>query len=212
MLKRFQYITVDVFTDRAFAGNPVAVITDAQGLTTEQMQRVAAEFNYSESTFVLRPDDAARTARVRIFTPKNEVPFAGHPNIGTAFAIALVAQRSGKTLRPTLVFEEGAGLVPVELSRDNSGVVSGATLTAPQPLALGQQVPSATVAECVGLEPTAIITSHHAPVIASVGLPFVIAEIAEDALGRAKPNVGAFARAAARFPCPSGRFSVHRVA
>lgn len=209
MVKRYEYITADVFTDRAFAGNPVAVIMDATGLTAEQMQRVSAEFNYSESTFVLPPDDGAHTARVRIFTPKDEIPFAGHPNIGTAFAIALVAERSGKMLGPTLVFEEGAGPVPVDLLRDTRGRVVGATLTAPRPLTLGQQVPSAMVAECVGLEPPAIITSHHEPVIASVGLPFVIAEVAGDALGRAKPNAGAFALASGRFPSRADRFSLH---
>lgn len=112
-------------------------------------------------------------------------------------------------LGPTLVFEEGAGPVPVDVLRDARGRVEGATLTAPQPLALGQQIPSATVAECVGLEPTAIITSRHEPAIASVGLPFVIAEVAPDAIGRARPDAGAFARAAGRFPSRADRFSLH---
>jgi trans-2,3-dihydro-3-hydroxyanthranilate isomerase len=93
MPRRYEYITVDVFTDRAFAGNPVAVITDARGLTAEQMQGVSAEFNYSESTFVL-PDDAAHTARVRIHA-KDEVPFAGHPNVGTA-SLSRAAGRKGR--------------------------------------------------------------------------------------------------------------------
>ena len=109
MPKRYSYITVDVFTDRAFAGNPLAVVTDASGLTPEQMQAIAAEFNYSESTFVLPPEDPSHTARVRIFTRQNEIPFAGHPNVGTAFVIALQAERSGKTIGSTVVFEEGAG-------------------------------------------------------------------------------------------------------
>ena len=84
MPTRYGYLTVDVFTERAFSGNPVAVILDAKGLSTDEMHRVAAEFNYSESTFVLPPDDPSHTARVRIFTPKDEIPFAGHPNVGTA--------------------------------------------------------------------------------------------------------------------------------
>ncbi len=209
MPKKYEYITVDVFTDRAFTGNPVAVVTDARGLTKEQMQGVAAEFNYSESTFVLPPDDASHTAKVRIFTPRDEIPFAGHPNIGTAFAIALLAERSGKMLRPTLVFEERAGLVPLELLRDRDGHLKGATLTAPQPLTLGQRIPPETVADCVGLESRDIITSRHEPVVASVGLPFVIAEVTEDAMGRAKPNTGAFAIASGRFPFKVDRFSVH---
>ena len=83
-----RYITVDVFTDRAFGGNPLAVVLDAGGLSTAQMQAVATEFNYAETTFVLPPRDAANDAQVRIFTPKQEVPFAGHPNVGTAFVLA----------------------------------------------------------------------------------------------------------------------------
>jgi len=209
MPTRYGYLTVDVFTERAFSGNPVAVMLDAKGLSTDEMHRVAAEFNYSESTFVLPPDDPSHTARVRIFTPKDEIPFAGHPNVGTAFAIAHLAERNGKTIGPTLLFEEGAGLVPVELLRDGSGRVAGAMLTAPQPLALGQRVPPASVAECVGLEPDAIATSRHEPVIALVGLSFAIAQVAVEALGRAKPNPAAFVHAADRFPTRPGRFSVH---
>src|SRR5207248_269166 len=93
--KRFAYITVDVFTERLFGGNPLAVVTDASGLSTEQMQAFAAEFNYSESTFVLPPADPTHTARVRIFNRTSEMPFAGHPNVGTAYVIALMAERSG---------------------------------------------------------------------------------------------------------------------
>src|ERR1700691_4322760 len=83
-----RYVTIDVFTDRTFGGNPLAVVLDAEGLTTSQMQSIATEFNYSETTFVLPPRDARHTALVRIFTPRIEVPFAGHPNIGTAVVLA----------------------------------------------------------------------------------------------------------------------------
>ena len=88
--------TVDVFTDRKFGGNPLAVIPDASGLSTGQMQAIAAEFNLAETTFVLPPDDPAHTAHVRIFTPRSEMPFAGHPNVGTAFVLA----RMGRARRP----------------------------------------------------------------------------------------------------------------
>src|ERR1017187_10287420 len=101
-----RYITVDVFTDRAFGGNPVAVVLDAAGLSTAQMQSIATEFNYSETTFVLPPRDAANDAQVRIFTPTSEIPFAGPPTVGTAFAVAAQAP----TPPPRLRFEEGAGL------------------------------------------------------------------------------------------------------
>ena len=83
-----RYITVDVFTDRAFGGNPLAVVLDTGGLSTAQMQAIASEFNYSETTFVLPPRDSAHDAQVRIFTVRSEIPFAGHPNVGTAFVLA----------------------------------------------------------------------------------------------------------------------------
>src|SRR6478609_8715893 len=112
MKRAFQ--TVDVFTDRKFGGNPLAVVTDAEGLTPEQMQAIAAEFNLAETTFVLPPKDPAHTAQVRIFTPKAEMPFAGHPNVGTAFVLAS-AGRGGDRL----VFEEIAGLVLLEVTRED---------------------------------------------------------------------------------------------
>ena len=107
-----RYITVDVFTDRAFGGNPLAVVLDAGGMSTEQMQAIATEFNYSETTFVLPPADNANDAQVRIFTVNRELPFAGHPNVGTAFVLATLAAKPPARL----LFEEGAGLVPVEIA------------------------------------------------------------------------------------------------
>ena len=85
---KYRYVTADVFTDRMFGGNPVAVVVDAAGLSAEQMQAVAIEFGYSETTFVLPPRNPSHTAWVRIFTSSREVPFAGHPNVGTAFVLA----------------------------------------------------------------------------------------------------------------------------
>lgn len=202
------YVTVDVFTERAFAGNPLAVVTDARGLGPEQMQAIAAEFGYSESTFVLPPEEPAHTARVRIFTPRREVPFAGHPNVGTAFVVARLAERSGRPLGSTLLFEEGAGLVPVDLVRDGGGRTIGAVLTAPQPLTLGATVPARVVAECVGLAPDAVLTARHEPVVASVGLAFVVAEVAIEAIGAARPDLAAFAVAARHHPSEAGWFSL----
>src|ERR1700744_1462844 len=124
-----RYVTVDVFTDRAFGGNPLAVVLDAEGLSTVQMQSIAREFNYSETTFVLPPHDKAHDAEVRIFTVNAKIPFAGHPNVGTAFVLATRARMPPARL----VFEEKAGLVPVEILSDG-GKVSSAELTAPQPL------------------------------------------------------------------------------
>ena len=124
-----RYITVDVFTDRAFGGNPLAVVLDAGGLSTAQMQAIASEFNYSETTFVLPPRDPAHDAQVRIFTVNREIPFAGHPNVGTAFVLATQAAKPPARL----LFEEQAGLVAVEILQEQGRVV-GAELTAPQPL------------------------------------------------------------------------------
>ena len=115
-----RYITVDVFTDSAFGGNPLAVVLDAGGLSTAQMQAIALEFNYSETTFVLPPRDPAHDAQVRIFTVRSEIPFAGHPNVGTAFVVATQAA----TPPARLLFEEKAGLVPVEILTEKGSVVA----------------------------------------------------------------------------------------
>ena len=94
-----RYVTVDVFTDRIFGGNPLAVVLDAQDLNTAQMQAIATEFNYAETTFVLAPRVPEHSAHVRIFTPRTEVPFAGHPNVGTAFVLAMRATPARTWLR-----------------------------------------------------------------------------------------------------------------
>jgi len=189
-----RYITVDVFTDRAFGGNPLAVVLDAGGLSTAQMQAVASEFNYAETTFVLPPRDGAHDAQVRIFTVNKELPFAGHPNIGTAFVLATQAAKRPARLK----FEEGAGLVPVEILQAEGRAV-GAELTAPQPLNKLTSFNAAQAAACISLSPADVRTDRHPPLIASVGLPFLMVELASrDALGRAKPDASAFARI---FPC-----------
>ncbi|WP_375763123.1 PhzF family phenazine biosynthesis protein [Bradyrhizobium sp. Pha-3] len=185
-----RYITVDVFTDRAFGGNPLAVVLDAEGLSTEAMQTIATEFNYSETTFVLPPQDKANDAQVRIFTVRSEIPFAGHPNVGTAFVLASRAAKAPARLR----FEEQAGLVPVEILSDGGNVV-GAELTAPQALQRTNEVSAAAAAACLSLTAADVKTDRHAPQVVSVGLPFLVVEIASrEALRRARPDAAAFAR------------------
>lgn len=189
-----RYVTVDVFTDRAFGGNPLAVVLDAKGLSTAQMQAIATEFNYSETTFVLPPADTANDAQVRIFTVRSEIPFAGHPNVGTAFVLATQASKPPAGLK----FEEKAGLVPVGILSERGRVV-GAELTAPQPLKRLAQLAAGQAAACLSLLPADVKTDRHAPQIASVGLPFLIVELtSREALRRAKPDAAAFART---FPC-----------
>jgi trans-2,3-dihydro-3-hydroxyanthranilate isomerase len=111
---RYDFMIVDVFTDVAFGGNQLAVLTDAGGLTGEAMQAIAREFDFPETTFLLPPGDPAHTRRVRIFTPGRELPFAGHPTVGTACALVM----SGACKAGEVVLEEGVGPVPVEVTRD----------------------------------------------------------------------------------------------
>lgn len=168
-----RYITVDVFTDRAFGGNPLAVVLDAGGLSTAQMQAIACEFNYVETTFVLPPRDSANDAQVRIFTVNSEIPFAGHPNVGTAFVLATQAAKPPARLR----FEEGAGLVPVEILQAEGRAVGG-ELTAPQVLSKLTAFSAEQAASCVSLAAGDVRTDRHPPLIVSVGLPFLVTELA----------------------------------
>ena len=192
---RRRYATVDVFTAVPFSGNPLAVVLDAEGLSTAQMQAVAREFNYVETTFVLPPQDPAHTAAVRIFTPDRELPFAGHPNVGTAFVLAQQGQAFGRAVRDDVVFEEKAGLVPVRILRE-MGEAVGAELTAPEPFHRGTAIDPALVAAAVSLHVGEVATDRHVPVVASVGLPFLIAELSSrDALRRMRPDPAALAEA-----------------
>ena len=189
-----RYITVDVFTDRAFGGNPLAVVLDAGGLSTAQMQAIASEFNYSETTFVLPPADRAHDAQVRIFTVRSEIPFAGHPNVGTAFVLATQAEKPPARL----LFEEKAGLVPVEILTEQGRVV-GTELTAPQPLKRLSNLSAEQAAACLSLSAGDVRTDRHAPQVVSVGLSFLAVELtSREALRRAKPDAAAFAKT---FPC-----------
>lgn len=204
-MRRFAFETVDVFTDRRFGGNPLAVIPDARGLSDDEMQSLAAEFNLSETAFVLPPADPANTARVRIFHRTAELPFAGHPSVGTAYVLA---QRTHAD-SDCLTFEQQAGLVEVRLMRDADGVIAGAIISAPQALSLGLEVSAAEIAECAGLTPDDIVLSAHRPVLASMGNSYIVAEVTGSALTRARPDLAAFQRASERRPTLKGRFSLH---
>jgi len=184
--------TVDVFTDRRFGGNPLAVVLDAQGLAGEQMQAIAAEFNLAETTFVLPPKDSAHTAEVRIFTPRAEVPFAGHPNIGTAFVLAKRGSIFGRAVGDRIVFEEKAGLVEIDQIKDGASP-AGARLKAPQPLAHGEEIAADIVAKACTISEGDIETARHAPCVASCGLSFVLAELTtRSALSAARPRPDVF--------------------
>jgi trans-2,3-dihydro-3-hydroxyanthranilate isomerase len=186
--------TVDVFADRQFGGNPVAVIPDARGLSDGQMQAIANEFNLAETTFVLPPDDPANTARVRIFTPRAEMPFAGHPNVGTAFVLAHQDAVCGASFDPrNMVFEEIAGLVRMTIDSVD-GHVTGASLAAPQRFRVIRNFDVEIVARACSLDTADIEVRRHQPCLASCGAPFVLAEVRDrDALRRAQPRMDVFA-------------------
>lgn len=185
---KYQFYTCDVFTDKQFCGNQLAVLPHAQGLTTKQMQQIAGEFNFSESTFVF-PPEADGTRKVRIFTPAAEVPFAGHPNIGTACVLASIGELDDSYGSSGIVFEEKAGMVPItfRLSDDKQ---LWCELKAPEKFSMGKVLPIDAVAAAVSLSPEDIIVSTHPPIIASVGLPFLMVELRDlEALERAAANI-----------------------
>lgn len=189
---RYRFYTCDVFTDSRFGGNPLAVLPDASGLTTEQMQLIAREFNYSESTFVL-PAQHGSTRHVRIFTTDQEVPFAGHPNVGTAFVLATIGELGDFATTAEIVFEEKAGLVPITIRRE-PGQPLWCELKAPESLSLGATFPTEALAALLSLAPDDIVGQTHAPQVASVGLPFVITELKDRAaLAKARINHEALA-------------------
>jgi trans-2,3-dihydro-3-hydroxyanthranilate isomerase len=204
-MKTYAFVTVDVFTERRFGGNPLAVFPDARGLGDAAMQSLAAEFNLSETTFVLPPADPANTARVRIFNRTYEMAFAGHPNVGTGYVLAQQGREKSGVLR----FEEIAGLVEVNVERDAAGALTGTTIAAPQPLSLGAKVPADTVAACAGLVATDVLSAAHPPMVATVGMSFVLAEVSPAALARATPNIAEFRAGVARQPELAGRLSLY---
>lgn len=182
-----RYITADVFTERVFSGNPLAVVLDAQGLSTSQMQSIATEFNYAETTFVLPPRSAAHMAHVRIFTARVEVPFAGHPTIGTAVMLAQESETGAQPDASQYIFEMAAGDIAVQLLRER-GLVVGAELRAPEPLSLRDTVSVERTAACLSLSDDDVSIAAHIPQVISVGLPFLVAELkTRDALRRARP-------------------------
>ncbi|WP_066812774.1 PhzF family phenazine biosynthesis protein [Sphingomonas asaccharolytica] len=198
------FFTVDVFTDTRFGGNPLAVVVSADALDDRTMQAVAAEFNLSETTFVVAPSDPAHTARVRIFNRTAEMPFAGHPMVGTAFVLA--------SQRPELVkavFEVPAGIVQVDIHRNGEGAPVGASVVAPQPLSLGDVVAPEVVARALQLDPAAVVTKHHLPIAASNGNPFIIAELTAEALSGSDPSLAAFREARDAYPQFGDRFALH---
>jgi trans-2,3-dihydro-3-hydroxyanthranilate isomerase len=192
---RRAYHILDVFTDRAFTGNPLAVFPDAGGIPEAQMQRAAAEFNLSETVFVLPPERGG-TRRVRIFTPRRELPFAGHPTVGTALLLAALGATKPRGGSARAVLEEVAGDVEVGIDFDGDRPVR-ATLTAPQAPVAGPPPPSSPPrAAARTLAPEDILEGHHAPAPLSCGVPFLFVALRDRAtVGRARVEAAAWERA-----------------
>jgi len=188
---KYRYYICDVFTETRFGGNQLAVLPKANGLSDRQMQQITREFNFSESAFVF-PAKAGHTRQVRIFTPAAEIPFAGHPNVGTAFVLAAAGEFGEINSSLAVTFEEEAGLVSVAIRAEQGKIVS-CELTAPQSFSLGKTVPAELVASAVSLDRKDIVTDTHHPQICSVGLPFVFTELRDRAgLERARINMSGF--------------------
>lgn len=195
MTMRVKYHTLDVFTDRVFGGNPLAVFPDADGVPPEMMQRIARELNLSETVFVLwDAPPAGADCRVRIFTPAAELPFAGHPTVGTAFLLASLGRIPAEDGAARVVLGEGVGPVPVEVRMEAGRPVS-ATLSAAQLPETGPPPPPpAVVAELLSVDEGelggSLGTAH-----ATSGVPFLFVSVRDRAvLGRVRLDAGAWAR------------------
>ena len=184
---KLKFHTLDVFTTRKFAGNPLAVVLGADHLSTEQMQTITKEFNLSETTFVMQPEDPAHTAKVRIFYPGGEMPFAGHPTLGTAALLAELKNKPGSNFETKITLELPAGLTPVTITRIADRIHG--TFTAPViPTHIEGPLPTpAQAAQALGLAETDIGFDGHG-LANIIGGPrfFYIPVKSMDALARAK--------------------------
>ena len=192
-----KYHTLDVFTDRRFGGNPLAVVLEADGLSGEDMQRIAREFNLSETVFVLRSERPAHSARMRIFTPRSEVPFAGHPTIGTATLLAELqapAQDGGRDA--LVILEQGIGTVRVGV-RLRPGAAAYAEFDAPKlPAEAGVLPPVELLAAGLGLIPSEIGFENHKPLCFAAGNTFAFVPVVSlEAIARARVNGAHWERA-----------------
>jgi trans-2,3-dihydro-3-hydroxyanthranilate isomerase len=186
------FVTLDVFTDTALAGNPLAVVLDGVGLSTERMQAIAREFNLSETVFVMPPAEPSRRADIRIFTPRYELPFAGHPTVGTA---ALLAMRDGSRPGETLTLGETVGPVACLVTEMAEGR-AGVRFRLPKlPESWGEGLSRDAMAEALGLHPGDIGFGPHVPSRFGAGVPYDLAPVAGlEALARVNVTAENFER------------------
>ncbi|MFN2564041.1 MAG: PhzF family phenazine biosynthesis protein [Gemmatimonadaceae bacterium] len=184
---KFRFYTADVFTDRPFGGNQLAVFPDARGLDSARMQEIAREFNFSETTFVLPPEDRKHTRRVRIFTPGAEIPFAGHPTVGTAHVLAAAGEipLTGDTTR--IVLEEKVGPVPVTI-RAERGMPVFAQLSVARLPEVGPPPPARErLAAMLSLDASDLLADDMPPEAVSCGIPYLFVPLrSRDAVARAR--------------------------
>ena len=167
-----RFFTLDVFTQKALAGNPLAVVLDSEGLDDQAMQAIAGEFNLSETVFVFPPKDSANRATLRIFTPGRELPFAGHPTVGTAVLLAMLDGVGQGTKR--FVLEERVGLVPCEVEGRSDGGVE-ATFTLPRrPQRIEAAAEVSQIAQAIGVAVDDIGFDRHQPAVFSAGVGFTL--------------------------------------
>ena len=187
-MTQYKFYTADVFTNVIFGGNPLAVFPDAQGISSELMQKIAKEFNLSETAFVLPPEEPRHTRRLRIFTPGTELPFAGHPTLGTAHVLASTGAVSLEGDRTEIVFEEGVGPVPVTIYLQAGKPIS-ATLEAALPQ-WGPKPPApAVIAKILSLAENDLFTGEWSPAAVSCGVPFLFVPVRDrSSLGKASVN------------------------
>jgi trans-2,3-dihydro-3-hydroxyanthranilate isomerase len=195
-MKEYRFIQVDVFTDKPFGGNPLAVFPDAEGLSTAEMQSLAREMNLSETTFVLPPQSPDADFKVRIFTPAAELPFAGHPVVGTHWVLAQLGRVRLRTPITRVHFELGVGVLPADLHVDASGArVERVVMTQDRPIFHAILDDVRQLAEGLGLDPEAITTTGLPVQVVSTGVPQMMVparSLAEvQALGANRLNVAA---------------------
>jgi trans-2,3-dihydro-3-hydroxyanthranilate isomerase len=190
---RYRFYTADVFTNQQFSGNPLAVFPDAEGLTTPQMQQIANEFNLSETVFVLPPQEVKHAKQLRIFTPHHELPFAGHPTVGTAVVLASIGEMVCDAPETSAIFEEGVGPIPITI-RTAAGQAIYAQFSVAQLPAFGPPAPPPeAVAAALSLT-VDDLALHTTPIqTASCGVPFMYVPVRHlAAVERVQVNQTAF--------------------
>ncbi len=202
--RKLRYLTADVFTSAPFTGNPLAIVFGADGLPTETLQAITREFNYSETSFVFPPEDPSHTRRVRIFTPEEELPFAGHPTIGTAHALVASGEITATGDAITVVLGEGVGPVPVRVRMAHGVPIDAQLTTAMLPEEHPATPTLAEFADILSLDVTDFVGGTHMPAVVNTGIPWMLVPLSSvDALQRARVRLDRWAHHLAN---TTGRF------